>query len=51
MSPRAGDLDDMVTVITSTLGDRERPLFDITKPDGENSTRNLAQQDPECRAP
>jgi uncharacterized sulfatase len=29
------------------LGDRERLLFDITKPDGENIARNLIKQQPE----
>jgi uncharacterized sulfatase len=32
------------------LGDRERLLFDITKPDGENIERNLIQQRPEIAA-
>lgn len=32
------------------LGDRERLLFDITKPDGENMARNLIRQHPEIAA-
>jgi len=28
------------------LGDRERLLFDVTKPDGENTARNLAKTNP-----
>jgi uncharacterized sulfatase len=32
------------------LGDRERLLFDITKPDGENIERNLIQRRPEIAA-
>jgi uncharacterized sulfatase len=32
------------------LGDRERLLFDITKPDGENIARNLIKQHPEIAA-
>jgi len=33
-----------------TLGDRERLLFDVTTPEGENRDRNLAQQRPEAAA-
>lgn len=32
------------------LGDRERLLFDITKPDGENIARNLAKAQPDIAA-
>jgi uncharacterized sulfatase len=32
------------------LGDRERLLFDITNPDGENMARNLIRQHPEIAA-
>ncbi len=32
------------------LGDRERLLFDITKPDGENIARNLIKQHPDIAA-
>ena len=32
------------------LGDRERLLFDITKPDGENIARNLAKTHPDIAA-
>ena len=32
------------------LGDRERLLFDLTKPDGENIERNLIKQHPEIAA-
>jgi len=32
------------------LGERERLLFDLTKPDGENIERNLMQQHPEIAA-
>ena len=32
------------------LGDRERLLFDITKPEGENIARNLIKQQPEIAA-
>ena len=32
------------------LGDRERMLFDITRPDGENTARNLITQHPEIAA-
>jgi uncharacterized sulfatase len=33
-----------------TLGDRERLLFDVSTPEGENHGRNLAQQRPELAA-
>jgi arylsulfatase A-like enzyme len=33
-----------------TLGDRERLLFDVTRPEGENRDRNLAQHRPEVAA-
>lgn len=32
------------------LGDRERMLFDVTRPDGENTARNLITQHPEIAA-